>query len=217
MKRAALISLSVGVFGICLVAFQNCGRSSSSEASTSNNAASTAVNCQSGSSVTCPIANGIGTYLCGSAISSCSPTSCNSGFVVNGYACVTATCSPSAIQPCTLLNGTGIQTCSAQSVWGSCQLTNCNSGFTLSGGVCIQNQKTCSLTTQGNVSFSNAPASTYSETSTSSINACIQFCQGLNAAACAFRGGVNCVAFFTTSVIGGVFPDTNGSFFGYCN
>jgi len=147
MKQIGPRIISTGIVFVCLLAFQNCGGTGSSSNLASNAANSSLVNnCQAGSSASCPIANGIGSLICGSSTSSCSPTSCNSGFVINGNSCVTATCTPLNSQSCSPPNGSGTQTCSAQGAWGSCQVTSCTNGYTLAGGVCVQNTLPSSVT-----------------------------------------------------------------------
>lgn len=93
----------------------------------------------------CNVQNGVGIQQCIADINkvtswgSCTPSSCNSGYILSGGACVSGQCIAGATKSCTGINGQGSQTCLSNATWGSCQYSSCNQGYSLQGGQCVAN------------------------------------------------------------------------------
>ena len=87
------------------------------------------------------IGNGTGTQSCsgaGDAYTTCTVTSCNSGYFLSGNACIPQVCAPSSARSCVIPNGAGAETCNISGTgYGACQATGCDAGFTLSGNACL--------------------------------------------------------------------------------
>ena len=104
--------------------------------------------CSPGTQSSCSISNGSGVRTCntdGSAQNSCSVSSCQSGYHVNG-----ATSEADTIS-CSVSNGAGTKTWNG-SGYGSCQVASCSSGFTSNGSACMaqscspNSTQSCSIT-----------------------------------------------------------------------
>ena len=113
----------------------------------------------------CSISNGVGSQTwSGSAYRSCRPTSCSSGYVINGLSCSRITCSADRhregnvcvrnVRSCSISNGVGSQTWSG-SAYINCRPTSCSSGYVINGLTC--SRLTCSADRhrEGNVCVIN--------------------------------------------------------------
>lgn len=92
--------------------------------------------CVAGETQACNIDHGTGAQTCSDAgeWGSCEIVSCDTGYQIDGNACVpaTPTCTPGEEQDCAIANGVGDQTCSDAGEWGVCTVISCNPDYTIS-------------------------------------------------------------------------------------
>ena len=96
--------------------------------------------CNPGDASACAVAGGVGIRTClatADGYSSCTVTSCSSGFQLSGSMCSPVGCTTGTSQACSITNGVGSQYCDASGQYGICQLSSCNAGFVVNGNACI--------------------------------------------------------------------------------
>lgn len=133
--------------------YGSCAENSCNSGFILQNGICTSQTCVENATQQCNIMNGVGIQKCVTDLNrvtswgACTPSSCNSGYILSGGACVSGVCVPGATKDCSNLNGNGSQTCLSSAVWGSCQYSSCNSGYNLQGGLCVANLCTPNSTT----------------------------------------------------------------------